>query len=112
MLLNLEELGVICHNANALRETEDLDMTLDAIYRHNLNRTIENPNTFPSLRTFQTNVLCRMTRKATFALDKETLVQAVVDRLPAIFRAGGRRGTHGWVASIVPTVVVGINVKD
>ena len=105
-LPKLEELNVNYCNANSVYETEDLNMRLDAIYRHNLNRTIENPSSFPSLRTFHTKVTFSVSDKAAFVLDEEKLVQHVVNRLPAIFCVGGRRDSRGWVTSIVPTVLV------
>jgi len=109
-LPNLEDLHVNYCNETSFYDAEELDMSLDAIYRHDLNSTMEDPSSFPSLRNFHARVSCQMSGRATFVLDEKKLLQLVLDRLPAIFRKGGRKETNGWVTSIVPFVFFGVEV--
>jgi len=104
ILPQLQDLHVTYYNRTALHEPKELDRSLDAIYLYNLNRTIEGPNAFPALRIFHTEVECVVTSKGSLVLDEDQLVRFVVDRLPAIFRVGGRKEAHGWVTSIAATI--------
>jgi len=103
-LPQLQNLHVTYYNRDVLYEANELNMSLDAIYLHNLNRTIEERNSFPSLRNFHTNVTCFVSCDGELVLEEDELAQLVVDRLPAIFRVGGRKETHGWIASIESVV--------
>jgi len=106
-LPQLKDLHVTYRIRVALKETEDLDMYLGTIYLHDINRTSEDPNSFPSLRTFYTKVHCEVSIDAPLArvLNEEKLAERVADSLPAIFRVGGRRERHGWITTIVPSVL-------
>jgi len=105
-LPKLQSLHVTYDNHITLLRKEELDMSLNPIYLHNLNRTIQDPFSFPSLQTFRTEVKCSVSVVGSVVLDEETLVQNVMNRLPSVFGVGGRREMFDWIAIIVPTVRV------
>jgi len=105
-LPNLEDLHITYRTRTIFNEAEDLNVYLDAIYLHNINRTIKDSTSFPSLRTFHAE--CTVRIDGSLVLDEEKLAQHVMDRLPAIFSVGGRRDSHGWLTSVVATVEPGV----
>ena len=108
-LPRLEDLHITYFSRAIFYGTEGLDAYLDTIYLHNLNRTIEDPNSFPSLRTFQTDVFGGVTVEVSLlrVLSRENIVARMMDRLPAIFGVGGRRETRGWITSVESSLRVG-----
>ena len=105
-LPQLQDLHVVHHNRPSFGSITSVSTPIDIIYLRNLNKSIEDPGSFPCLRTFRAEVKCTVIRTLDEPppLDKDKLFQLVVDRLPAVFRSGGRRDTHGWTATIVPNV--------
>ena len=105
-LPRLQHLRIVHSNRRPFSTVSDICTPLNIIYQHNLNRTIEDSNSFPCLQSFHTEVMCTVVRRsdASLGLDGDKLGQLVVDHLPAVFGSGGRRETHGWSTSIVPSV--------
>ena len=96
-LPRLQDLRVT-HDAAALfLDKEQLCASLDDIYLHDINRTIENPNAFPSLERFETKFKFAVKRSGSLTLKHDEAVQLVMERLSAVFDVGGRRETRGWV---------------
>jgi len=84
-----------------LEELMEVHLWLDAIFRYNLNRTIEDPTTFPSIKAFHVHVECVVSYgRHSFRLEEDQLIQLLVDRLPAIYGIGGRRERYDWDTSI------------
>ena len=103
-LPQLQHLHITHHHRTSFPSIHHIFPIFDAIYLHNLNKTIENPSSFSSLRAFHTEVkgkLIQERRETSPTLDNGKLAQLVVDRLPAVFGPGGRKETYGWATSIV-----------
>ena len=105
-LPSLQELHITHYNRTTLHDVEDLDLCLAAIYQQNLNKTVEDSSSFPSLQTFGIEVKCSVSELGSLVLDKEKVAQRVVDQLPAIFGTGGRRETCSWVTNVLPNVQI------
>jgi len=103
-LPHLEDLGVSYYNNNICPDEKFTHASLDLVFVHNLNRTIEGPTAFPSLQTLR--VAVAQSDMVPFLPD-EQFVQLVVERLPAVFGVGGRREVHGWNTSVVANVPLG-----
>jgi len=112
-LPQLQDLHVTYDVEAVLVFVDSLYEFLDAIYLYDLNRTIEDPNAFPALKTLRTMVKYKAGLGGALVTGSDEAVQLVVDRLPAVFGKGGRREIRGWVTltEFVQTRVYGMQ-KD
>lgn len=106
-LPQLQHVRVIHSIRLPFADTTYMHTTLDTLYLRSLNKTVEDPTSFPCLQTFRMELICTVMMRAIdspFALHEENFVRLVADRSPIMFGPGGRRKTHGWTTSIVPSV--------
>jgi len=100
-LPQLSLLHITYHSEIFLSEPEDLDIYLDAIFFHQLNRTIERRGSFPALQEFDVGLKFVSNPSK---LQESDLMKRLVEKLPAVFGVGGRRETCGWDTSIKASV--------
>ena len=80
------------------QEMEEIHPVVKMLYPRVFNRTFADPQSFPTLRTFGTEM-----ELATPIYDwftKKKTIQLVKEELPSVFGSGGREETHGWMATV------------
>ena len=109
-LPQLQGLRFVLNTSSLTFDKGQLAALFDNIYLCNINRTLEDPKTFPVLQMFETEVMYRMVFDMPVVLVEDEVFGLVLDRLPAVYGGGGCREARGVTAfvKVSPCRVCGV----